>query len=75
LRAENLAVDGHRARAGWRASRVRRRHAPAAAGDLGCARLRTYRTSRSRDGETVPGRNRAVARVLAHRGPMKWRSS
>jgi hypothetical protein len=27
-------------------------------------------TNRSRDGETVPGRNRTVARVLAHRGPM-----
>jgi hypothetical protein len=31
----------------------------------------TCRTNRSRDGETVPGRNRAAALVLAHRGPMK----
>jgi len=26
-------------------------------------------------GEAGPGRNRAVARVLAHRGPMKWQLS
>ena len=61
LRAENLAtlaavaVDGHRTRAGWRASGVRHRHAPATVGDLGCARLGTYRTGTARgDGETVP---------------------
>ena len=48
---------------------------PAAVGDLGCARLGTYRTNRSRDGETARGRNVAVVRVLANRGPMKWRLS
>lgn len=40
-------------------------------GDVGRARLGTYRTNRPRDGETVSGRNRAVARVLAHRGPIR----